>query len=156
MQPFDPPLGPHPPRPDLYAPNSVTLTMKEKVLSLTGDDFTVKTVDGNDVCKVKGKYFSIHDSKKFTDMKGDELFTIKNKMLSIHKSFKGESPNGFGFEVKGHFSIGSSKSSVHFTNAADGKEYELKVKGDWFDRSAAITLDDRPVAEIKRKVLQYA
>lgn len=113
---------------------------------------------------------SLHDRKTFTDMDGNELFTLKNKMLSIHKSFHGESPKGYNFEVKGefgllqhelngiligrlvvgHFSIGSSKSSIHFKNAADGQEVELNIKGDWFDRSADISFDGRPVAHISR------
>ena len=50
----------------------------------------------------------------------------------------------------GHFSIGSSKSSIHFKNAADGQEVELNIKGDWFDRSADISFDGRPVAHISR------
>ena len=44
-----------------------------------------------------------------------------------------------------------SKSVVTFTNASDGKAVELEVKGDWFDRSAEITLDGRVVASISRK-----
>ncbi|EXJ79426.1 hypothetical protein A1O3_08928 [Capronia epimyces CBS 606.96] len=44
----------------------------------------------------------------------------------------------------------SSKSTVHFTNQADGNDVELEVKGDWFDRSASITFGGRPVAHISR------
>ena len=57
---FNPPLGP------LLAhchPEEVTLHMKEKAFSLTGDDFTVKTVAGLEVCKCKGKVMSLSDKK---------------------------------------------------------------------------------------------
>ncbi len=37
--------------------------MKEKAFSLTGDDFTVKTVSGVDICKCKGKLLSLSDKK---------------------------------------------------------------------------------------------
>ena len=37
--------------------------MKEKAFSLTGDDFTVKTTAGMEVCKCKGKVMSISDKK---------------------------------------------------------------------------------------------
>lgn len=150
LAPFNPPLGPQPANAAFYSPHQQTLQMKEKVFSLSGDDFTVHTVDGLQVCKCKGHVLSLRDSKKFTDMQDNELFTVKNKMLAISKSFHGESPHGHGFEVKGHFSIGSSKSSVHFKNAADGQQVELDVKGDWFDRSASITFAGRPVAHISR------
>ena len=57
---FNPPLGP------LLAHchrEQVTLHMKEKAFSLTGDDFTVKTVAGLEVCKCKGKVMSLSDKK---------------------------------------------------------------------------------------------
>jgi uncharacterized protein YxjI len=44
----------------------------------------------------------------------------------------------------------SSKSTVEFTNAADGQHVELEVKGDWWDRSANITCGGQPVAHISR------
>ncbi|KAK3116279.1 hypothetical protein LTR53_003531 [Teratosphaeriaceae sp. CCFEE 6253] len=150
LAPSTPALGPQPVSQHLYSPHQVTLIMREKVFSLSGDDFTIRTVDGLDVCKCKGKMVSARDSKKFTDTAGNELFTLKNKMLSIHKSFKGDSPHGNDFEVKGHFALMGSKSSVHFKNASDGQEVELEVKGDWFDRSAEITFAGRPVAVIGR------
>jgi hypothetical protein len=40
---------------------------------------------------------------------------------------------------------------VHFKNAADGVPVELDLKGDWFDRSAKITLNGVHVAEVARK-----
>lgn len=153
MTPFIPPLGPQPANPAIYSPEPITLQMKEKVLSLSGDDFTITTTTGTPVCKCKGKLISLHGTKTFTDVAGTELFTVKKKTFALQKSFVCESPHGYSFEVKGHFSIGSSKSSVHFKNASDGRDLELELKGDWFDRSAAITLAGRPVAEISRKML---
>ncbi|KAB8339194.1 hypothetical protein FH972_022128 [Carpinus fangiana] len=155
LQACNPPLGPQPPNPAFYSPKQQTLQMKEKVFSLSGDDFTVKTVEGTEICKCKGKVMSISDKKKFTDIQGNEIFTLSNKLLSIHKSFHAEAPGKADFEVKGHFSLLSSKSSVHFTNAADGQQVELEVKGDWFDRSATITYGGRPVAQIQRSFMNY-
>lgn len=40
---------------------------------------------------------------------------------------------------------------MHFKNAADGQQVELDLKGDWFDRSAKITLNGAVVAEVARK-----
>ena len=39
-------------------------THKEKVFSLTGDDFTIKTTAGVEICKCKGKVLSISDKKR--------------------------------------------------------------------------------------------
>lgn len=49
-----------------------------------------------------------------------------------------------------HLVVLSSKSTVEFTNAADGRHVELEVKGDWWDRSANITCGGQPVAHISR------
>ena len=45
--------------------------MKEKAFSLSGDDFTVKTVAGMEVCKCKGKVMSISDKKGTPDQYND-------------------------------------------------------------------------------------
>ncbi|KAF1985500.1 DUF567-domain-containing protein [Aulographum hederae CBS 113979] len=146
---FNPPLGPNP---KYFMPEETTLTMKEKAFSLSGDDFTIKTTSGIDVCKCKGKMVSLHDSKEFVDPQGVHLFTLKNKLIALHKSFRAEGPDGKDlFTVKGHFSLMSSKSSCHFINASDGREMELDIKGDWFDRSANITCQGQPVATLSRE-----
>ncbi|TKA21673.1 hypothetical protein B0A50_08762 [Salinomyces thailandicus] len=132
--------------------------MKEKVFSLSGDDFTVKTVDSgdqvHDICTCKGKAISARDKKKFTDMQGQELFTLTNKTISLHKSMHGVSPNGqHDFEVKGHFKLLGTHSTCTFTNAADGKETAIEIKGDWIDRSAEMTWEGKPIATIARSFM---
>lgn len=111
------------------------------------------STSGIEVCQCKGKVMSVHDTKTFTDMQGNKLFTIKNKMLSIHKSFHCDSPHGYDFEVKGHFKLVGSHSSVTFKNAADQEKVELEVNGDWIDRSANIEYGGRPVAHISRSFI---
>jgi uncharacterized protein YxjI len=130
---FTPPLGPQAPNPAFYSPNQVTLQLKEKVFSLTGDDFTVQTVDGFPVCKVKGKLISLHGKKVFTDMAGQELFELKSKTLALFKSFTATSAVGHNFR-----------------NFANGQDIELEIRGDWFDRSAVISYNGATVATISR------
>ena len=119
LEAFNPPLGP---TLSQCHPEPVTLHMKEKAFSLSGDDFTVKTVAGLEVCKCKGKMLSLSDKKGcflpyqylvqlmwneivFTDIQGKELFALKNKHFTIHKSFHAEGPDGKDlFVVKGEFS----------------------------------------------------
>lgn len=63
------------------------------------------------------------------------------------------SPYAWLLQILIFMSVLSSKSTVHFKNEADGQEVELEVKGDWFDRSAAITYGGRPVAHISRSFI---
>jgi hypothetical protein len=55
-------------------------------------------------------------------------------------------------EVFNHFTFLKAKMTVSFTNL-DGKPMELKVKGDYFDRNATITLEGVPIARIDRRFL---
>ncbi|KAL6248111.1 hypothetical protein RBB50_004365 [Rhinocladiella similis] len=151
LAPFHPPLGVN----QVFCnPHEQTLQMKEKVFSLSGDDFEVTTVSGLHLCRCKGKVLSLSGAKKFTDMQDNEIFTLKNKHIALHKSFYAVGPNGQEvFQVKGHFSVLSSKSTIHFQNQSDGSQIELELKGDWMDRSATITLAGRPVANISRSFM---
>jgi hypothetical protein len=49
--------------------------------------------------------------------------------------------------------VGKAKMVATFTNASNNEPVELLVKGDWFDRSATITLDHVVVAQISRHFL---
>ncbi|KIW21128.1 hypothetical protein PV08_01708 [Exophiala spinifera] len=151
LAPFHPPLGINQ---AFCRPHEETLQMKEKILSLSGDDFEVTTVSGLHLCRCNGKVFSISGAKRFIDMQGNEIFTLKNKHIALHKSFYAVGPNGEEvFKVKGHFSVLSSKSTIHFQNQADGSQIELDLKGNWLNRSATITLAGRPVAHISRSFM---
>lgn len=95
---FQPPLGPQPANGPLYSPQQVTLVLREKVWSLSGDTFTVHTADGANVMQVKGKLASLRSKKTFTDMHGNELFVLAEKRLKIFKTFHADSAAGAYFE----------------------------------------------------------
>jgi uncharacterized protein YxjI len=79
--------------------------LKEKVFSLSGDSFSVKTVEGAEVLRVQGQLFSLSQRKEVTDPQGNALFTIRHQFLSIPKSYYLENPQGQKFlEVKGKWS----------------------------------------------------
>jgi hypothetical protein len=60
LTPFNPVLGPNP---KYCFPEENVLQMREKAFSLSGDDFTIKTANGAEICKCKGKVMSISDKK---------------------------------------------------------------------------------------------
>ncbi|KAK0282888.1 hypothetical protein LTR35_006680 [Friedmanniomyces endolithicus] len=72
-------------------------------------------------------------------------------MFALNRSFHGETGRAHhDFEVKGHWKMIGSRSTVTFKNASDGTDVELEVKGDWMDKSADITFAGREVAKISR------
>ncbi|KAI8626349.1 DUF567-domain-containing protein [Xylariaceae sp. FL1651] len=135
------------------ARQSESLVLKEKVLSLSGDSFDIKTISGQPILQVKGETLSLSGRKHVSDMNGNVLFTIRKKLIALHATFYAEDPNGnVIFEVKGKFSIGTSKSICTFKSIS-GKEETLLMKGNLFDTKADITDEatKQPVATIDRK-----
>ncbi|KAG7091161.1 hypothetical protein E1B28_010214 [Marasmius oreades] len=132
----------------------IVLKLQERKLSFTGDDFHIKDAAGRDFLICKAKVLSLHARKEFYDVNGTMLFVIKKKIFSIHTTFEGYTPDEqtLLFTVKSSFSIGSAKLNTTFRDV-DGKERQLVLRGDFFDRKASINLDTPdgpPVGHISR------
>lgn len=82
------------------------LVIKEKILSLSGDSFCIKTIDGRVVFWVDGGVLSPSGRKHIQDAKGNQLFDIRKKLLALHTTFFCENPQGERFfRVKRQFSM---------------------------------------------------
>lgn len=132
-----------------------TLVLKEKVMSLTGDSFDIKLINGQPIFKIKGRKMSVSGRKTVTDMQENHLFDIVKELMHIHTTFAAENPAGEKIlEVKSSFKLMGSKATVIFKNF-DGKEVRLTMKGGWFDTAADIVDESTGavVARIDRRLL---
>lgn len=138
-------------------PFPTTIVLKEHVLSLTGDSFSIKTTDGTPILQVEGKVMSISGRKKVCDMAGNHLFDIVKEHFHIHTTFAIENPQGQTLmTVKSSFKLIGSKATATYTNAYTNEEEVYQMKGSFFDTSANITDEKRGgaiVASIDRKLL---
>lgn len=101
LSPFPQPLGIYP---AFIAPKGEILQLKEKMMSLSGDSFSVITGEGQVVVQVKGEAFSMSGRKRVTDPAGTTLFDIRKEHFQWHLTYYGEDPNGKRvFEVKKKF-----------------------------------------------------
>lgn len=133
-----------------------SLVIRERVMSLSGDSFDIKTIDGRDILQVKGEAFSLSGRKSVMDVHGNHLFTIRKEHFTLSRSYYAEDTQGRRFfEVQGKFSLGSSKSIGRFFNPFTNQQEELLMKGNFFDTSADITntKTGQTVARIDRKLL---
>jgi hypothetical protein len=167
--------------PQFIAQQTEQLVLKEKVLSLSGDSFDIKTVDGRPILQVKGEALSLSGRKRVMDMQGVPLFDIRKKLVALHATFYCEDPNGQQFfEVKKKFSskldhwrqplfhhavnstarililnsVGSTKAIGTFkSTVSGGQDREFVMKGNFFGTSADImdSGSGQPVASINRK-----
>lgn len=80
--------------PQFVAAQPETLVLKEHVLSLTGDSFSIKLANGTPILQVEGKVMSISGRKKVMDMQGNHLFSIVKEHFHIHATYVAESPSG--------------------------------------------------------------
>ncbi|UZJ55507.1 hypothetical protein CBS101457_004827 [Exobasidium rhododendri] len=139
-------------------PQQIALRVRERKVSITGDDFAVKdAVSGQTMFQVHGKVFSISDKKDVQDAQGRALFTLRKKHLALRSTYQGLDPqNGkVIFVVESALIAIGTKLTAKFTNSAgNGQDMTLHLKGDLFDRSAEITTAEGiPVARIARSFL---
>ncbi|KAL5632666.1 hypothetical protein ACGC1H_005571 [Rhizoctonia solani] len=155
LVPQNPPLGVMP----AYAQNhEVTLKLREKSMSLSGDSFEITDPQGRPYFKVEGNALSIRSKKTLKQADGRPIFNIQNKLLTIHHQYLVYNANESTeseplFVIKSHFSVTGAKIDVAFRNAADGREVVFDLRGSFFDRSAEITCNGQPIARISRQFM---
>jgi len=140
---------------EFIASQTETLVLKEHVMSLSGDSFSIKNTEGQAKFQVKGDVLSLSGRKHVTDMSGKPLFDIRKEHLTIHSTYYCEDPQGQKiFEVKSGFAVFASKATATFTSA-NGKAEKLLMKGNWLSTSADIIDESTgmPIARIERKLL---
>ncbi|CAO1635824.1 unnamed protein product [Jaminaea pallidilutea] len=133
----------------------VPLRVRERKISFSGDDFTVKdALTGNSVFKVEGKSFSLSGRKTVHDASGKALFTIRKKHFALKPTYYGEDSQSEQtvFTVASSvFTIGTKLKVVFKNTAGRGEEMKLELRGDLFDRKAEITMESgQPVARVSR------
>jgi uncharacterized protein YxjI len=98
--------------PQFIARGPETLVLKEHVMSLTGDSFSIKLTNGTPLIQVEGKVFSMSGRKKVNDMAGNHLFSIRKEHFHLHTTFAIEDPKENKImEVKSSF---ARKSLLRF------------------------------------------
>jgi len=143
----------------MYAQNiEVTLKLREKRMSLSGDSFAITDVQGRPYFKMEGNAFHIRDKKTLMQADGRPIFNIQNKLLSIHSQYlvynaTQSTESQPLFTVKSHFSMTGANLDVSFINASDNRLVKFELKGSFFDRSAEITMGGQPVARISRQFM---
>ncbi|MBW8017244.1 MAG: hypothetical protein FVQ82_13760 [Planctomycetes bacterium] len=119
--------------------------MKQKLFSW-GDDFTIKTADGQDAFFVDGKTFSFGDQLSFQDMSGNELAFIKQKLLSWGPTYEVYMDGELYAVVKKKASFLSSKFTVDVPGPKD-----FDVKGNFPRFEYSFLRDGREVAAVSKK-----
>ncbi|KAI9801091.1 MAG: hypothetical protein M1833_002959 [Piccolia ochrophora] len=132
--------------PQFIAQHPVTIVLKERTLSISGDDFHIKDAGtGQSVLIVRGRVMSMSGRKEVSDPQGNPLFTIRKELMSFLGNYYLEDPSGKRFlDVKGKLGF-KPKSEISFINTKDHHPVNLVMKGNLFASKADITLADSGV-----------
>ncbi|CAE6413629.1 Protein LURP-one-related 15 OS=Arabidopsis thaliana GN=At5g01750 PE=1 SV=1 [Rhizoctonia solani AG-1 IB] len=155
LVPQNPPLGIMP----AYAQNyELTLKLREKRMSLSGDSFEITDPQGRPYFQIEGSALSFREKKTLKQADGRPILNIQNKLLTIHRQYfiynANESTDSEPLcLIKSHFSVTGAKLDVQFKNAADGRQVQFDLRGSFFDRNAEVTVDGQPVARISRQFM---
>jgi hypothetical protein len=71
-----------------------TLILREKIMSLSGDSFTVTNAAGLPFLKIKGHHVTISGRKSVYDMQDHHLYDLVKELLHLHATYAAEDPSG--------------------------------------------------------------
>jgi uncharacterized protein YxjI len=120
--------------------------MRERILSW-GDDFTIRTADGEDAFYVDGKVFSFGDKLSFQDTDGNELAVIDQKLLSFGPQYDIVRGGKTVATVKKHlFTLLRAKFTVDVPGPDD-----FEAAGNFIDHEYTFERRGREVARVSKR-----
>src|SRR5687768_4406161 len=120
--------------------------MRERILSW-GDDFTIRTADGEDAYHVDGKVFSFGNKLSINDRQGAQVALIDQKLLSIGPQYEIIRGGKTAAVVKKHlFTLFRGRFTVDVPGPDD-----LEAAGDFLDHEYAFERCGREVARASKK-----
>ncbi|KAF2146151.1 uncharacterized protein K452DRAFT_219743 [Aplosporella prunicola CBS 121167] len=151
LQPAPRPIGLFPAH---FARQPEAMVVKEHLVPMAQNDYTIKSVEGQTMFYIEAKSFSLSRRKAFMDLQGNILFTIRKENFSIPPCYYAEDSSGKRIlEVQSKFTFGSSKAVCSFIGVS-GKRESLFMKGNFTASKATITDEstNAPVAMINRDI----
>ncbi|RLO05663.1 hypothetical protein DYB28_001654 [Aphanomyces astaci] len=136
-------LVPHKPMAVLHsrfaAQCPVTLLIKQKMWSFSGDDFTIKDIHtGTPYFKINGSALSLRQKKSLLDYSGaQEVYTPQKEKW---------------FEIKPRLTMFSNELDCAAVDSVTGQTLHFGLQGDFIARKSVITCDGVPVAKIWKPI----
>ena len=125
--------------------------MRERILSW-GDDFTIRTADGEDAYYVDGKVFSFGNKLSFNDRQGAQVALIDQKLLSIGPQYEIIRGGETAAVVKKHlFTLFRGRFTVDVPGPDD-----LEAAGDFLDHEYTFERGGREVARVSKRWFSFS
>ncbi|KAJ3184777.1 hypothetical protein HDU85_001455 [Gaertneriomyces sp. JEL0708] len=131
--------------PRFCMPQSVTLHLREKIFSFSGDDFKIKDPHTDQVYfRVEGRALSLRDKKTFLDAYGEPVMNMKKEFIAFvpnHELYYGNDSKNKLVEIRAHVTFMTPRLSVSFYSKLGEIPVEMGIKGDWLARRAVVWMD---------------
>ncbi len=140
-------------------PHPVTLNLREKLFSFSGDDFKIScAATGTPYFQCQGKTWSLREKKVLRDAYGTPVANFKEKLLSFTDSFdiySGENSDKKICKCTTSYTFVKAKMYAFFQDAVSGAQKAIVLKGDWRDKRCVIYLGEPksggvPIAKVFR------
>lgn len=143
----------------MYTYNVATeYKLKEKAFSLSGDGFSVKNTQTNQLAfKVKGNAFSLKDSKKIQDASGKPIYKMIENILTLRGRMRiveaSSNKSVVTLRKKGYFKFFGAGTVQIWNGDSDEGDPWLEVKGDFMKKNFDFKqkASGRVVASVRRK-----
>jgi uncharacterized protein YxjI len=122
--------------------------IREKFFRL-GEDSQITDESGNPVYEVDGKVWSLHDTLKMRDMRGQEVATVKRQLIALTPTYTIERPGQDATQVRKHF---INLFGDRFTIDIPGPN-DLELVGDLFDHEYQVKRGGDVVATVSKRWL---
>ncbi|KAF0698576.1 Aste57867_10806 [Aphanomyces stellatus] len=136
------------------SPIPVTLIMKKKLWSWSGDDFSIKDLNtGVPYFKFDGSAFSFRDKKTLLDFKGNPVAIMEEPVLSFtrwQEVFKPDMTKWF--DITPRITMFENVLDCEVRDCVTGKKYVLGVQGNWLARKSVVTCNGVPIAKIRSPI----
>ena len=119
--------------------------IKNKIISLGGSS-TATDESGQDVYKIKGKFFTLTRKKYIKSMDDEVLYTVRNRFFNffVHATYIKDADGNKIAKVRNHFFTLKSKYSV------EGLSDNITVEGDFFSFNMTVFRNGVPIGNIFR------
>ncbi|OUM62308.1 hypothetical protein PIROE2DRAFT_44426 [Piromyces sp. E2] len=121
--------------------NPLTLILREKIFSFSGDDFSIKDINNVEYFRCKGKALSIRDKKILYDLYQKPILNIQHKILTLKgniKIYAEDKQDKILATINKKSFISVKKYIIEFYNQATEKTEYLDMKCDFFSYSCGI------------------
>ncbi|OQR93360.1 hypothetical protein ACHHYP_02620 [Achlya hypogyna] len=132
----------------------VTLDMKGKLWTWSGEDFVIRDATTNEAYfKIDAKALSLSNKKLLLDDANRTVAVLKKDLLAFtltQRVYRNDDTSSDMFAIKTRIKIGSSEIEATVQDLVSHRSYVIRCKGNWAGRSATISCDGNAIAQLRQ------